>query len=182
MISAPADRPPAVDGIVGILLPFLTRSDAMKPRLALLAALSLFAHPSAFAVEIDQPWARATPPGSTLSAAFMTLRSSDDQGDRLLAASSSSAARVEIHETRMVGDVMQMRQLEQGVAIDAGSAVELQPGGMHIMLLDLPAPLLAGQSLSLTLHFEHAGEIVVEVPIRAPGDQDAADEHEHHHH
>ncbi len=156
----------------------------MHSRYVLPAALTaLLLSLPASAIEVDQPWARATPPGSTLSAAFMTLTSSADQSDRLLEASSPSAGRVEIHETRMVGDVMQMRQIEQGLSIDAGSTVTLEPGGLHLMLLDLRAPLLAGESLPLTLRFEHAGEIVVDVSIRAPGEQDAAEDgHEHHHH
>ncbi len=155
----------------------------MQPRLILPVALSaLLLSLPAIAVEIEQPWARATPPGSSLSAAFMMLTGSADQADRLLEASSTSAGRVEIHETRMVGDVMQMRQIEQGLKIEAGSTVALEPGGLHLMLLDLPAPLVAGESVSLTLHFENAGEIVIDVPIRAPGEQDASDGHAHHHH
>jgi copper(I)-binding protein len=155
----------------------------MKYRKLLSAALctTLYCLP-ALAIEIESPWARATPPGSTLSAAFLTVNNSAGEADRLLLASTPAAGRVEIHETRMDGDVMQMRQLEQGLGIAAGAAVELAPGGLHLMLLDLGAPLVAGESLPLTLQFEKAGEIVVEVTVRAPGEQDAASGHDHHHH
>lgn len=152
------------------------------PKFLPLALFGLLLSLPASALEIAGPWARATPPGSTLSAAFMTLDNGDGPADRLLDASSPGAGRVEIHETRQIGDVMQMRQLEQGLEVGAGSRIEMAPGGLHLMLLDLPAPLVAGESLTLNLRFEHTGDIQITVPIRAPGEQDRAAAHEHHHH
>ncbi|MEZ5439982.1 MAG: copper chaperone PCu(A)C [Lysobacterales bacterium] len=133
------------------------------------------------AMEIEQAWARATPPGATLSAAFLTIRDDLGGGDRLLGATTPAAGRVELHESIMDGEMMRMRPLPDGIEIPAGGEVSLAPGGMHLMLLDLPAPLLAGESVPLTLQFDQAGAQTVELTIRAPGEGEHGG-HEHHHH
>lgn len=120
-------------------------------------------------VTLAQPWARATPPGAKSGAAFFEMKASD--GDRLVAAKSSQAKRVEIHNHVMENGVARMRRVE-GVAIPAGQSVTLHPHGFHIMLIDLVAPLKQGETLPLTLVFEKAGEITVETviqPISATG-------------
>ncbi|MBE2184305.1 MAG: copper chaperone PCu(A)C, partial [Anaerolineae bacterium] len=71
----------------------------------------------------------------------------------------------EIHETRMQGDVMEMRPVEGGIDIPPGETAVLAPRGLHIMLLELHQPLLEGEALMLTLHFESGEEIALAVPI-----------------
>lgn len=129
------------------------------------------------AVEVSDVWTRATPPGAKLSAAFFSMKG-EEAGDRLIKASTPAAGRVEIHESRMDGEIMRMRELSDGLAVAAGQEITLAPGGIHLMLLDLPAPLVEGESIALTLQFEQAGAITVQAEVRAPG----AASHDHHHH
>lgn len=113
-------------------------------------------------VVIEHPWARPTAPRQSVGAAYMLLRSPG--GDRLLGGSSPVAARVELHETRMEGDVMRMRAREV-LDLPPGQAVTLAPGGLHVMLIGLAEPLAAGQRVPLTLRFERGGEQQVEVVV-----------------
>lgn len=135
-------------------------------RLGLLGALLAAVHPAhgqpAPAVEVEQPWARPTAPRQSVGAAYMRLRSPG--GDRLLGGSSPAAGRVEVHEMRMDGDVMRMRERE-ALDLPAGEVVTLAPGGLHVMLIDLAAPLAAGQRVPLLLRFERGGEQRVEVVV-----------------
>ena len=117
-------------------------------------------------IEITQPWARATPGTSHIGAVYLTIRSA--AADRLVAASTPVAARAELHESAMAGMVMKMRPLA-AVAIPAGQSVAFAPGGMHIMLVGLKAPLRAGQSFPLTLTFAKAGPQTVTVMIGKVG-------------
>ena len=140
----------------------------MLPNLcgAALGALLLAATPAlsqpAPAIEIERPWARPTAPRQSVGAAYMQLRSPG--GDRLLGASSPVAARVEVHETQMEGDVMRMRGREV-LDLPPGKVVTLAPGGLHFMLIGLAAPLAAGQRVPLALRFEQGGERQVEVVV-----------------
>lgn len=140
-----------------------------------MAAL-IAAAPAAFAqsagnakIAVEQPWARATPGGAKTGAAYMTLANKTDTADRLTGASSDVAAKVQIHEMKVVNGVMQMRPLTDGLAIPANGSVALKPGAYHVMLIGLKKPLVAGQSFPLTLTFAKAGNISVTVPVRAMG-------------
>jgi copper(I)-binding protein len=113
-------------------------------------------------LEIKTPWARATPDRAENGAAYLTIVSPTT--DRLTAASSPVAKKVELHTMLMEGGVMKMRPLA-AVDIPAGQAVTLSPGGTYIMLLDLTRPLREGQSFPLTLSFDHAGPRQVTVAI-----------------
>lgn len=104
----------------------------------------------------------------TNTAAFMTLRNATAQDDRLIAARSDAARVVEIHETIMDGEVMRMHPLEDGVLLPAGETVELSPGGIHIMLIDIQRDLQPGESVAITLELEQAGSITVEAEVRQP--------------
>lgn len=116
-------------------------------------------------VEIVDAYARATPPGAMAGAAYGTLRSTGP-ADRLIGARSPAAAQVMIHENVETDGVMQMRPVE-ALDIGAGGEAVLAPGGMHVMLMGLGGPLVEGGSLEITFVFEGAGEVTVEVPIRA---------------
>jgi copper(I)-binding protein len=123
------------------------------------------------ALTIDHVWARATP--GTNSAAFLAIRNDGDSPDRLMAASSPAAKMVHLHSSMMEGDVMQMRAID-GVAIPPHGQVELAPGGLHIMLMDLSRPLAVGDSLPLALTFEKAGRVTVSASVEAAGAKQAA--------
>jgi copper(I)-binding protein len=116
-------------------------------------------------VKVEQAWARVSAPGVPVSAAYMTLQNTAKQADALLSAESPRAASVQIHSTSMDGGVMRMREVE-AVELPAGASVKLEPGGLHIMLMGLSAPLVAGETLPLTLKFRHAGTVQLELPVR----------------
>ena len=128
----------------------------------LLVALVL----AATTITVDDPWTRATPPGAKVGAGYLKIRST--AADRLVGASSPAAAKVELHVTEKKGDVLRMREVK-AYDIPAGGSFELAPGGAHLMLVDLKAPLKEGAKVPLTLRFEKAGEVKVELQVRALG-------------
>ena len=110
---------------------------------------------------IDAPVARATPANAPVSGGYMIIRNTGEEADRLVAGSADFAGNVEIHEMAMDGDVMRMRELENGIEIPAGGSVVLQPGGLHVMFMQLGERLEEGQERPVTLEFENAGEVDV---------------------
>ncbi|WP_395771978.1 copper chaperone PCu(A)C [Arenimonas sp.] len=110
----------------------------------------------------NNAWVRATPPNAKVAGGFVQIRNSGKTSDRLVSASSEAAERVEIHEMKMVGDVMQMRQLTEGLVIPAGQSVQLKPGSYHLMLMAPKKSIAEGQKVSITLVFEKAGKRAVE--------------------
>src|SRR6266404_1619290 len=144
-------------------------------RLALVASIALLALPAHAldyklgALEIGQPWTRATPPTAPSGGGFLTITNTGTTPDRLLAVKSPAADKVEIHEMKMDGNVMRMRELEKGLEIPPGATVELKPGSFHIMFMGLKAPFAKDTKVPLTLVFEKAGSIVVELPVEAMG-------------
>lgn len=126
---------------------------------------------AAFAqVTVTDPWVRATVPQQTASGAFMKLDSA--QAVRLVQARSPAAGVVEIHEMAMENNVMRMRAVG-GLDLPAGKAVALEPGGYHLMLMNLKKPLKAGETVPLTLVLEKADgtreTVDVQAPVRALG-------------
>jgi periplasmic copper chaperone A len=117
-------------------------------------------------LEVTNAWARATPGKAENGAAYLTIQS--PAADRLVSVSSPVAKKAELHTMSMEGMVMKMRPLA-GLDIPAGQPVTLKPGGEHIMLEGLGAPLREGQSFPLTLTFEKAGTRTVTVTIEKPG-------------
>jgi copper(I)-binding protein len=130
------------------------------------AALAQQTQSTAAKVEVTKAWARATPGKSTIGAAYATVTA--PAGDRLIAASTPVAGAAQIHEHSMENGIMKMRQVD-AVPLPAGQPVTLSPGGYHIMLVDLKAPLVAGQSFPLTLTFEKAGTVETTVMIGGVG-------------
>lgn len=149
--------------------------------LALSAASCLAVFP-AFASEqapkIENAYSYATAASQKNGAAFMEISLPEGaQSDRLTAVSAENlAASIELHTHIMEGDVMQMRKVEGGFALEASQTLELKPGGDHIMFLGLEAPLSEGAHIPLTLHFEKAGEIALEVPVLAAGTKPATEQ------
>ena len=119
---------------------------------------------AATTITVQDPWTRATPPGSKVGAGYMAIKSA--AADRLIGASSPAAAKVEMHVTEKNGDVLRMRQVK-AYDIPAGGSFKLSPGGAHLMLVDLKAPLKEGTKVPVTLRFEKGGEIKVELEVRA---------------
>lgn len=123
-------------------------------------------------IELAGAFTRAMPPASKAGGGFVTITNHSGEADRLISASSPSAGLVELHEMKMDGDVMLMREMEDGIEIPAGGMVLLAPGGLHVMFMQVPTPFVEGEEVKVTLEFEKAGttEIVMKVaPIGAKG-------------
>ncbi len=148
---------------------------------SLIAAIALgLGAATAFAqgapVAADGAWARATVQGQKSSGAFVKLTAREAL--QLVGVASPVAGVAEIHEMKMEGDVMRMRAIS-ALNLPAGQAVELKPGGYHVMLMDLRAPLAPNTQIPLTLRFKDAKgaesrlELSVPVSAQAPGGQAA---------
>ena len=145
-------------------------------KLPILASLFAFATLSAAQamdgpITIEHAWARPTAASVANGAAYLTIKNTGKADDTLTGAETSAAAKAELHESSMEGNVMKMRPLGD-VTVPAGGSAEFKPGGKHIMLLGLKAPLMAGQSFTLTLHFKSAGAETVKVDVveKAPAE------------
>ena len=115
-------------------------------------------------VTVSQPWVRGTVQGQKASGAFMQLKSAE--GATLVAAQSPVAGVVEIHEMRMENNVMRMRAIPK-LDLPAGQAVELKPGGYHVMLMDLKQPLKKGDTVPITLKLQGKDGKPQEVEVKA---------------
>lgn len=136
----------------------------------LLAAAWAVALPAAaFAqsmIEVHDAYARASGPSAISGAAFMTLHNHGDVDDRLIGASSAVADRVELH-THIADDqgVMRMVEVEEGFPLPADGEHVLARGGDHVMFLGITTPFEDGTMVPLTLTFEQAGDVTIEVPV-----------------
>lgn len=121
-------------------------------------------------ITVAHPWARATPPGAKIGGAYFEIQASKAGGDRLIGASADAVAgRVEIHTHEHGADgLMKMRQIPD-LPVQAGTSVVLGPGGHHLMLMDLKAPLVEGDLIKITLQFEKAGKIDLEATVEPVG-------------
>src|SRR5437868_53154 len=133
----------------------------MRPFLFLLA---LVASPALAQITITDAWARATAPGAKIAAGYMTIKNAGKTPDKLVAASSPAAEKVETHVTVKEGDIFRMREVK-GYDIPAGGSFELKPGGAHLMLVNVKAPLKEGEKVPPTLRFEHAGQVKTELQV-----------------
>lgn len=124
-------------------------------------------------IEVREPYARSSGPAAKAGAAFMMIENTGDSADRLIGASADIAKRVELHtHVADANGVMKMREVEGGIELPAGAMVALKRGGLHVMFMGLTGPMVQGESFPLTLTFEQAGEVVIEVPVdleRKPG-------------
>lgn len=140
-------------------------------RLVLLAlsAASLSTAAWAQSVDVKGAWARATVQGQKASGAFMTLTAKD--GAKLVGITSPVAGVAEVHEMKLDGDIMKMRAVEGGIDLPAGKAVELKPGGYHVMLMDLKTPLQKDTTIPLTLLLKDAKGVQTQMDIKVPVSQ-----------
>ena len=129
------------------------------------ALLSAPAWAQTAAVKVEGAWARASVQGQKATGAFMRLTAKD--GARLVRAESPAAGLAEVHEMKMEGDIMKMRAVP-ALDLPAGKAVELRPGGYHVMLMDLKAPLAKDSSVPLTLVFQDARGVESKLSLQVP--------------
>ena len=135
----------------------------------LIATLPAFSHSfEKGELQIRHPWSRATPPGAKVGVGYLEIRNNGAQPDRLLSASTSVAKRVEMHVTERAGEVAKMRQL-RAFEVPGRERLTLEPGGAHLMLVDLVQPLKKGERFSMTLRFERAGEVEVQFEVQEMG-------------
>jgi len=142
--------------------------------IASLASIALFVTSPAFGqqavtenLEISGGFARATPPMARVGIAYLTITSLGE-ADRLVGYSTPACSRPELHTHIENDGVMQMRQVE-AIEVPAGGVAALKPGGFHMMMIDLTEQLVEGGTVALTLVFEEAGEVGLEVPVLAMG-------------
>jgi copper(I)-binding protein len=112
---------------------------------------------------VSGAWVRATPPGAKTGAAYLTILT-DGTADTLVAATSPAARTVELHTHVAENGLSRMQRLD-AVPLPAGENVRFEPGGLHLMLIDIAAPLVAGQHVTLALQFANAGVVEVTAPI-----------------
>lgn len=128
----------------------------MKTTLASALLISLMSLPAwAANISVTDAWVRATMPGQPVGGAYMQIESDTDA--RLVGVSSSAVPRVEVHEMKMDGDVMRMREVK-AIDLPKGKTVSLEPGGFHIMLMNLKKPIVAGDIIPLALVIESGGK------------------------
>jgi periplasmic copper chaperone A len=148
------------------------------------AALLLIAAGDASTITVTHPWARPSAGAATTGAAYLTLTDTG-AADRLTAVSTPVAGTADVHETISDKGMMKMRPVEGGLALTPGKPVTLSPGGYHVMLMGLKAPLKAGDTFPLTLTFQHAPPqtitVIVESPkSAAPAMDHSSMDHDHH--
>lgn len=117
-------------------------------------------------VEISQPWCRPSPTGAEVGACYLTIRSSGD--NRVTGVATPLAADAQIHDMVMDDGVMTMTELTDGLPLAADQTVALAPGGKHLMLLGLTAPLVEGTAIPLTLTFSDTPAMTVQASVRQP--------------
>lgn len=148
-------------------------------------ALALFVSGGALAaaaddVGVQDPYVRLAPPGAPATAAFMVLKNQGGKDVKLVKADNPASKATEIHNHFNDGGVMRMRQVPS-VDIKAKDEVALKPGGLHIMLIDLKAPLKEGDVVPITLGFDDGSSKKIEAKVVKPGAEAMAAEHMHHH-
>jgi copper(I)-binding protein len=129
------------------------------------------------AVQVENAWVRFTVPGQKATGAFMRLTSASTT--RLVSVSTPAAGFAEVHEMRMENNVMKMSALKDGLELPAGKAVDLKPGGFHVMLMDLAQPLPTGSTIPMTLVFRDAKGVEQRTEIKVPVNSMAPMDHSH---
>ncbi|MEP3295679.1 MAG: copper chaperone PCu(A)C [Pseudoruegeria sp.] len=156
---------------------------------AVLISTAAFADDAA--IMVQDSYARAASPVAKAGAAFMVIMNHSDTDDRLVDVRSDASARVELHTHKDMGEgVMKMMHVEEGFAIPAGEALALERGGNHVMFMGLNGPFEQDAMLDVTLVFENAGEVAIQIPVdnarkaehgdMKHGDADKDDAHVHH--
>jgi len=135
------------------------------------------AHP----VQVHEPFVRLLPPAQPNTAAFMVLENTGGRDLALVRAESEASREVELHDHLMIDGMMRMREVER-IDLPAGMRIELKPGGLHVMLIGLPAPLEQGQKVPITLVFDDDSRVEIRAPARHPGEEMPMHHRGHRHH
>ena len=140
---------------------------SFKLRIAAAAAAIALATPLfADGIKVDDPYARVSTMKSTSGAAFMMIHNETGEADHLVGVKSDIARRVELHtHIEDANGVMKMTHVEEGFELPADGMIEMKRGGKHVMFMGLNSPLEHGDTVNVTLIFEKAGEVAVEVPV-----------------
>ena len=134
--------------------------------LSLVIAMVLVAGVQAQTVEVKNAWVRATVQGQKATGAFMQITA--PAASTLISVSTPVAGVAEVHEMKMDGDVMRMRPRAKGLELPAGKAVQLQPGGYHLMLMDLKLPLQKDTTIPVTLTLQDSKGVQSSQELRVP--------------
>ena len=129
-------------------------------------------------IEIHETWMRPVAQGEN-GAIYLVIHNHASRADAITGATTDISEAVEMHESKMSGDVMQMQQLNS-VPLEAFAEVKFEPGGLHIMLVNMKEDLQIGDQIEITLHFTHFEDITVSVPVRdtpAPGEDHSSTDH-----
>jgi copper(I)-binding protein len=138
--------------LVSLLIAFVARTQAQTPAVKV------------GTLTISETFTRSTITGQKNAAGFLSIQN-EGNADKLLSVKSNVSSSMEIHEMKMDGNVMQMRQVNS-LDIPSKAKVELKPGGYHLMFIDIKSPLKAGESVEVQLTFEKAGKVNVKLPIQ----------------
>jgi periplasmic copper chaperone A len=118
-------------------------------------------------LQIADAWARETVAGQSATAAYMTIHNRGAGDDRLVSVEATAPATAMLHVSESSGGISRMREMSAGLAVPAGTAVQLNPGGTHVMITGLGAPLREGDMMKLRLQFEKSGTRDIDVPVGA---------------
>ncbi len=120
-------------------------------------------------IMVMEPWSRPSPMMAGNGVIYMTLMNNGNSADVLLGVETDIAETAELHETKMENDVMKMSPLAN-IKVPASGSAALEPGGMHVMLINLKQELVSGEKIAFTLNFEKSGPMTVEAEIREMGE------------
>jgi copper(I)-binding protein len=120
---------------------------------------------------ITQAWSRATPGGTQVAGGYLTIENKGSVPDRLLSGETGAAKKVEIHEMTLTDGIMTMRSMEHGLTIEPGKTVKFVPGGRHLMLVGLKAPLQEGEQVAVSLNFDLASRVNIPFAVQSIGAQ-----------
>jgi periplasmic copper chaperone A len=139
---------------------------AAPATLTVLASLALGGQPS---ISVEHAWSRATPVGANVAVGYFTIKNNGATPDRLISITTDIASHSTIHQMSMTDSMMKMRQVTEGLPVQANGAVVLEPGSYHLMFNDLKRPLRQGEHFSATLVFEKAGKVDVTFEVQGLG-------------
>jgi hypothetical protein len=117
---------------------------------------------------ITHPWSRQSPMAANVAAGFFSVTNNGKEDDKLVRATAAITPNVQLHDMKMEGDVMKMVELPEGIPIPAGATVDLKPGSLHVMFMDLKQRVMTGEQIKGTLVFEKAGTVEIEFEVLDP--------------